>query len=153
MSILPLQPNPDTFPGVLCHFSWPHSSNFFVVHGCALQHHSELQYSECMDWLPRYNMWTCTRKLLSINVSHTYSISPLCRNHCSENTEEFHIFETFTCHRCLKLASRFNSDLSVDSAHSVITQALGNYAKRIIKTITSALLSKVPKLVYLHLQM
>lgn len=109
--------NPNTCPGVLHHFPQATFFPFLFSLGLLTQHRDEEQQrvtSSTMGWLPRQYVWAHSRHLLSANVSCSHSLPPLWRNHCSETSQEFQIFEMSAWHRGQKLTNRFQSYLRVE---------------------------------------
>ena len=107
------------------------------------------QWAVPVGWLPRHYVWAHTRQLLSMNGSHAHNLPPLCRNYCSEISQEFQIFERSACHRWWKLANGFKTRLRVGGRAgrqiAWLHRLQETEKKMEIKTISSSSLSWFPK--------
>lgn len=124
---------------VLCTtFLRPHSSDFFAVPGSllrAMMKSSRGWQAAPMGWLPRQYVWAYTRQLLSMNVSHSCSFTPLRRNHCSKTSREFQTFWEVCLSQMVETGQRVQKFLKGGKKsrqiNSMITKALGNGGKKV----------------------
>lgn len=132
MSTPPHCTNPNASPDVLRHFPQPHSSCFFAVPGCPIQHLHKLQYSTlngCQSRMCGHMPGNCGAWMSAIPIVFLLCVGTIAQNHSGIS---------YLWDLCLSQMAEIGQRVqkwlkgggNSRQTHSMITQALGNLAKK-----------------------